>query len=38
VPDIPAHRGPVEPNKALVNDEMVSRRLLYLLGDAPASA
>jgi putative ABC transport system permease protein len=38
VPDIPAHRGPVEPNKALVNDVLASRSLLHLMGAAPESA
>jgi putative ABC transport system permease protein len=38
VPDVPAHRGPVEPNKALVNDVLASRSLLHLMGAAPESA
>jgi FtsX-like permease family len=38
VPDIPAHRGPVEQDKALVHDVVVSRSLLRLLGAAPDSA
>ncbi|WP_457252648.1 FtsX-like permease family protein [Pedococcus sp. P5_B7] len=38
VPDIPAHRGPAERNKALVNDVLASRSLLHLIGAAPESA
>ena len=38
LPDIPAHRGPVERNKALVNDVLASRSLLHLIGAAPGSA
>ena len=38
LPDIPAHRGPVERNKALVNDVLASRSLLHLIGAAPESA
>jgi putative ABC transport system permease protein len=38
VPDIPAHRGPVEQNKALVHDALASRSLLHLLGAPPESA
>ena len=35
LPDIPAHRGPSEQNKALVNDVLASRSLLHLMGAAP---
>jgi hypothetical protein len=38
LPDIPAHRGPTEQNKALVNDVIASRSLLHLVGAAPESA
>ena len=38
LPDIPAHRGPVERNKALVYDVLASRSLLHLIGAAPESA
>ncbi|KRF24040.1 FtsX-like permease family protein [Phycicoccus sp. Soil803] len=38
LPDIPAHRGTVERNKALVNDVLASRSLLHLIGAAPESA
>jgi hypothetical protein len=38
LPDIPAHRGPAELNKALVHDAVASRSLLRLLGAAPESA
>jgi putative ABC transport system permease protein len=38
VPDIPAHRGPVEQNRALVHEALASRSLLQLLGAEPDSA
>jgi putative ABC transport system permease protein len=36
--DLPTHRGPVDRNKALVNDVLASRSLLHLLGAPPDSA
>lgn len=38
LPGIPAHRGPGEPNKALVNEVLASRSVLHLMGAAPDSA
>jgi putative ABC transport system permease protein len=36
--DLPAYRGPVDRNKALVNDALASRSLLHLIGAPPDSA
>lgn len=38
LPDVPAHRGSAEQDKALVNDVLASRSLVQLLGAAPDSA